>query len=70
MIKNPNNSLTAINVCYADLVPEREPEALREFAEEYGDTVREMIILTRDREEKEGEIAYIPLWKWLLTRRI
>jgi predicted AAA+ superfamily ATPase len=70
ILKNPDNSLTAINVCYADLVPEREPEALREFTEEYGNTVRERIILTRDREEEEGGIAYIPLWKWLLTREI
>jgi predicted AAA+ superfamily ATPase len=68
VIKNPDNTLSAINVCYADSIPEREHAALQEFTEEFGKAVRERIILTRDMEGEENGISSIPLWKWLLTR--
>jgi predicted AAA+ superfamily ATPase len=28
--------------------------------------VRACILLTKDTEKREGEVRYIPLWKWLL----
>jgi hypothetical protein len=61
-------TLTAINVCYSDRIPDREYEGLKEFAGEFGANVRRLLILTRDFEAKEGEIVCIPLWKWLLER--
>jgi uncharacterized protein len=70
VIKNPDNSLSAINVCYTDTIPEREYEALQEFYGEFGKAVRERIILTRDRAGEENEISSIPLWNWLLTRKM
>ncbi len=70
VIKNPDNSLSAINVCYADTIPEREHDSLHEFDREFGEAVRERIILTRDMEgEKEG-ISCIPLWKWLFAQKL
>jgi len=61
-------TLSAINVCYSDKIPDREYEGLKEFAGEFGAKVKELLILTKDYEAKEGEIVCIPLWKWLLER--
>lgn len=69
VIKNPDTSLTAINVCYTDSVPERESESLQEFSELFSEKVRERIILTRDKEGAENGIVYIPLWKWLIGHK-
>ncbi|NMB78954.1 MAG: ATP-binding protein [Methanomicrobiales archaeon] len=69
VIKSTDNSLTAINVCYSDSVPDREYEGLREFAGEFGGNVHRLIILTKDYEATEGTITCIPLWKWLLRER-
>ncbi|MCK9632636.1 MAG: ATP-binding protein [Methanoregula sp.] len=68
VIKNPDTSLTAINVCYTDSVPEREYESLQEFSNIFSEKVGKRIILTRDKEGEENGILYIPLWKWLLSR--
>lgn len=48
---------------------EREKEGLREFAAEYGETVKELVILTKDFGQTDDEIYLIPLWKWLLGKR-
>ena len=64
--RTDDNTLAAINVCYTDSVPDREYEGLREFAEEFGGKVGELLILTKDYEAKEGKIRCVPLWKWLL----
>jgi predicted AAA+ superfamily ATPase len=66
VVKSADNSLTAINVCYSDAVPDREFEGLQEFAGSFGENVRDLLILTKDYEAKKGSIACIPLWKWLL----
>jgi uncharacterized protein len=66
VVKNPDRSLTAINVSYTDTLPEREEKALLEFANLHTSEVRECILLTKDTEKREGGIRYIPLWKWLL----
>jgi hypothetical protein len=64
--KARDNSLSAINVCYTDEVPAREYKGLEEFAKTFPDAVRELVILTKDYEATQGNITYIPLWKWLL----
>lgn len=69
VIKSTDGSLTGINVCYGDEIPEREYEGLGEFADEFGETVTELLILTKDYEGREGRISCIPLWKWLLRKK-
>jgi predicted AAA+ superfamily ATPase len=66
VVKGQDNLLTAINVSYTDAIPERERDGLREFAGEFDDKVRELIILTKDTERFTDDINLIPLWKWLL----
>ena len=69
VVKGPDNLLTAINVSYTDAIPARERDGLQEFAEEFGDKVKEMIILTKDNEQVTDNINLIPLWKWLLMEK-
>ena len=69
VVKGPDNLLTAINVSYTDAIHEREKEGLREFAAEYGEMEKELIILTKDTEQTDDNINLIPLWKWLLGKR-
>jgi outer membrane protein OmpA-like peptidoglycan-associated protein len=68
VVKSPDNSLTAINVCYSDTIPDREIEGLQEFAEVFGESVKERIIFTKDLEKDRDGISFIPLWKWLLEQ--
>ena len=65
IIKNRDNSLSAINVSYTDEIPERELKALLELKKELK-KVKRLILVTRNIEKSEGEIKFIPLWKWLL----
>ena len=65
IVKNKDNSLTAINVSYTNEINERESKALLEFKKQF-DKTKELIILTRDLEKKEKGIKFIPLWRWLL----
>ena len=69
VIKSADNTLTAINVCYTDDIPDREVASLQEFEKEFGKTVKDRIILTKDLEEKRDGISYIPLWKWLILEK-
>lgn len=69
VVKHPDNLLTAINVTYTDAVPPREVEGLMEFYEEFGDQVKELLLLTRDTEEVRGAVQVLPLWKWLLREK-
>ncbi len=69
VVKNPDQSLSAINVSYTDALPEREERALLEFADQYGTQVQECILLTKDTQREAGRVRYIPLWKWLLLQR-
>jgi len=69
VVKNPDQSLSAINVSYTDALPEREERALLEFADLYGMRVQECILLTKDTQREAGRVRYIPLWKWLLRQR-
>ena len=68
VVKGPDNLLTAINVSYADAISAREKDGLQEFAGEFGYRMKEMIILTKDTEQVDGDITFVPLWKWLLSK--
>lgn len=65
IIKNKDQSLSAINVCYGDEIEEREIEGLTEFKKEFEKT-KDLLLITKDLEKKENGIRFIPLWKWLL----
>lgn len=66
VVKNADDSLSAINVCYTDSIPGREIRGLQEFGDTFGIAIKERIILTKDTEKVEAGIVYVPLWKWLL----
>lgn len=66
VVKEKNNKLIGFNVSYTDEIDEREITSLREFKTNYAAKIKDLIILTRDIEEKKGNITLIPLWKWLL----
>lgn len=65
IIKNKDQSLTAINVSYADETDEREVNSLLEFKKKFRN-VKELVILTKDLSKKEGRVKFISLWSWLL----
>ncbi|MDP2947291.1 MAG: ATP-binding protein [Nanoarchaeota archaeon] len=67
IIKEKNNFLSAINVCFSDDIDNREIRSLLEFKEQFS-KAGELIILTQNLEKKEKGIKFIPLWKWLLEK--
>ncbi len=68
-IKKEERGLVAINVCYSNLIKDREVNSLLEFQKQFK-AVKEKIIITKDYEAEEKikgkKIKFIPLWKWLL----
>ncbi len=66
VIKNKDNSLTAINVSYTDEIEERETKALLEFKKKFKTKAKQLVLLTKNTEKKEQGIVIMPLWKWLL----
>ena len=67
VIKNKDNSVDLVNVCYNDEIPDREINSINEFIEKHPKTkINNKIIITKDLEKNEKAIKYIPLWKWLL----
>jgi predicted AAA+ superfamily ATPase len=60
-----NNQLSAINVCFSNVIPDREIKSLLEFKEEF-QNVKNLILLTEDLQKEENGIKFIPLWKWLI----
>ncbi|MBI5228078.1 ATP-binding protein [Candidatus Micrarchaeota archaeon] len=66
VIKNNDQTLTALNVSYADEINEREILSLREFKLQYKNKVKELVLITENTEKQEHGIIFIPLWKWLL----
>ncbi|RLI97759.1 MAG: hypothetical protein DRO99_02515 [Candidatus Aenigmatarchaeota archaeon] len=63
-IVREGDKLTAINVAYTDTPHKRETEGLMEFKEKYSNS--ELNLITKELEQTEEGINYIPLWKWLL----
>lgn len=66
IVKNADNSLTAINVSYTDDVIEREISSLLEFRKKFSKT-KEMILLTNGTEKEHEGVKLVPIWKWLLS---
>ncbi len=66
VIKENDDTLTAINVSYTDRIDERETESLHEFRKKYKKTKKRMI-LTRNTEYSKNGTKHMPLWKWLLA---
>jgi len=67
VIREKSNVLTAINVSYTDTLDNREVEGLLEFKNTFPSEVKKLMILTKNVEQKKGDIIYVPLWKWLIT---
>jgi len=67
VIKEKNNKLTVINVNYTDEINEREIKGLQEFKKIYKSKINELLILSKNLEEKKDGINIIPIWKWLLA---
>ncbi len=59
------NHLCGINVCFGDKIEEREISSLLEFKEKHKN-VKELILITKDNQEKIKGIQSVPLWQWLL----
>lgn len=71
VIKNKDNSVDLINVCYSDKIPERETDSIVEFFENFPNLkINKSIILTKNTHKQEKinshKITYVPLWEWLL----
>ncbi|MFQ5620258.1 MAG: ATP-binding protein [Candidatus Nanoarchaeia archaeon] len=64
IVKNKDDTLTAINVVYGE-INEREIKGLLEFKKKFKNA--ELMVLTKDTEKKEEGIKFIPIWKWLLA---
>jgi len=70
VMKNKDNSLTAINVCYSDDIPDREFQSLLEFKKKFKSKAKKLVVLTKDTERRENGISLVPLWKWLLEQPV
>jgi len=60
-----NSHLSAINVCFSNIIPDREIKSLLEFKQKY-QNVKNLILLTEDLQKEENDIKFIPFWKWLI----
>lgn len=67
VVKNPDNSLDAINVSFTDEINERETAGLQEFKKQNKRTGK-LLLITKNLEKTQQEIKYIPLWKWLIMK--
>ncbi len=68
IVKNLDNSLSAINVTYTDEIPNREINSLKEFKTTFKKT-KKLMVLTKNTEKEEKGIKFIPLWKFLLKEK-
>ena len=66
VMKNKDQTLSAINVTYTDEINKREINGLLEFKEIFKNKVKDMFLITKNLEKREEGIIFIPLWKWLL----
>ncbi len=67
VIPHRDYTLSAINVCYSDDIPEREIKGLNEFENAFNGKIKARIVITKDVEKEEDGILFIPLYKWLLA---
>ena len=66
VVKNQDNSLTAINVSFTDKIDEREILSLKEFQNKNKKT-QNLILLTYNTDRDRDGIKFIPLWKWMIS---
>ena len=66
IVKEKNQTLEAINVCYGEEINERETKALKECKAEFKEKLKSLTVITKYIEKEEGGIRFVPLWKWLL----
>lgn len=59
------SGIRGINVTFGSVPPEREIEGLLEFRRRYK-RVKDLLLITRDSQERRGIVKCVPLWKWLL----
>jgi len=59
-----NSGLLALNVCFGESIRDNEILSLLEFQKKFKRT-KELLLVTKDIEKKEGKVNFIPLWKWL-----
>jgi ATP-dependent DNA helicase RecG len=52
-----NNHLSAINVCFSNIIPDRETKSLLEFKEEF-QNIKNIILLTEDLQKEENGIKF------------
>jgi len=67
VVKERDNSLTAINVTYGDEINKREIAGLHEFKQKFK-KAKCLLVITRDIEKREKGVRFVPLWKWLLHK--
>ncbi len=65
VVKNHDQSLSLINVCYSDEIPEREFSGLEAIGN-FDNKIKEKIIISDSIEDDVENIRIVPLWKWLL----
>jgi uncharacterized protein len=63
------NKLILINVCYTNKIPDREIKGFSDFEKEHKNVIKK-IIITNDLEKIENNIHYIPLHKFLLSKKV
>lgn len=66
IIQHRDRTLSAVNVCYTDEIPEREFAGLEEFSKTFGEKTGMKILITKNVEKIERDIQCIPLYRWLL----
>lgn len=67
IIKEKDQALEAINVCYGEEINEREIKSLKECKEKFKGRIKTLTLITKDTEKEEEGIRFVPLWKWLLV---
>ncbi|HEY0089323.1 MAG TPA: ATP-binding protein [Candidatus Lokiarchaeia archaeon] len=70
VIKEPDDTLIAMNVSFSDDIEEREIEGLKEFFDQFKDNAKKLILITKNIEKKTENISLIPIWKWILIENI
>ena len=66
VVKNEEQQLLGINVCYSNNIPEREFSGLLELKKEYPERTKDTFIISEDLSTEINNIKIIPYWEWLL----
>ncbi len=66
VLKNPDNTLSAVSFTYTDTIPSEKMDGFREFNREFGCQVKDRMLITKDTAQLKGDVRCVPLWKWLL----